>query len=185
MSQEVHAVAEAAAEVAHATEATGGLGTLGINLKIFIAQLLNFSVVLLVLWKWAYKPIVNMLDARSEKIEKSLKDAEEVEKRVESLEEERKSVIAQAKAEANLILEKAREDADSRKTELLTKAKDEVSQVVRQGKGQLQAEKEQMLREVKKEIVELSVAAASKILAETVDEKKAQDLAGKVVEELS
>ena len=181
MTEETQIVHEAAAVV----EATGGLGTLGINLKIFIAQFINFAVVLLVLWKWAYKPIIKLLDQRSEKIEKSVKDAEEIDRRLLDLEKEQKEVIQKAKKEASAILEKAQVDADLRKKDLIAKAKGEVENVVYQGKEQLKTEKEAMLNDLKKEIVELAVLASQKILEGEMDEKKSQKIAESVVKEIS
>ncbi|HBK33656.1 TPA: ATP synthase F0 subunit B [Candidatus Uhrbacteria bacterium] len=181
MSQEVALIHEAA----EAVETTGGLGTLGINVKIFLAQLVNFTIVLLVLWRWAYRPIVKLLEDRQKKVEKSLQDAADIEKRVVSLEEERKSILSQAKHEAHVVLEKVQTDAEVRRVELLAKAKEEVSQVVHQGKVQLQAEKEAMLRETRQEIVNLAIESARKILEESISEKKSQALAEEVIEKMS
>lgn len=183
MSVEIQQAAKAAQEVASATEATGGLGTLGINLKIFLAQLLNFGIVLLVLWKWAYKPIVKLLEERQEKIEHSVKQADAIEKRVHELESEQKEVIATAKSEAAKILDEARVWADDRKKELLAKAKEQVKGVVAQGKTQLEVQKVQMIQEAREEIAAIAVEAARKILAECVDEKKATKLAEHVIDD--
>lgn len=181
MSQEV----QLAAEVVQASESVGGLGTLGINLKIFLAQLLNFAIVLVVLWKWAYKPIVKFLEERQEKIERGVKQAEDVEKRVQDLERERYEVMSAAKSEAAKILEDVRRTADDRKKELLAKAKEEVKGVAAQGKHQLEAQKAQMIVEAREEIALIAVEAARKILADGVDEKKAAKLAGDVVDQMS
>ncbi|MBI5793823.1 F0F1 ATP synthase subunit B [Candidatus Uhrbacteria bacterium] len=177
MSQEVQLAAEA-------TQAAGGIGTLGINLKIFLAQLFNFAIVLLVLWKWAYKPIVKILEERQVKIEKSVKQADAIEKRVVEIEKEQHTLIATAKSEAAKILDETRATADERKKVLLGKAREEVQAVVIQGKAQLENQKEQMILEAKEEIAKIAVEAARKILAETVDEKKAQKLAEAVVDEM-
>ncbi|MBI4256604.1 F0F1 ATP synthase subunit B [Candidatus Uhrbacteria bacterium] len=185
MSSEVQQVAQAAQEVVSSTEASGGLGTLGINLKIFLAQFLNFAVVLFVLWKWVYKPIVKLLEERQEKIERSVKQADDVEKRVRELETEHKEVIATAKSEATKILEEARSASEDRKKELLAKAKEEVKGVVAQGKVQLEAQKEQMIRDAREEIAAIAVEAARKILEDGVDEKKATKLAEAVVDDMS
>ena len=185
MSVELQQAASAAQEVAQATESTGGLGALGINLKIFIAQLLNFSIVLLVLWKWAYKPIVKLLEERQEKIERGVKQAQEVEARVQELAVEHKAVIAAAKSESAKMLEEARDRAEDRKKELLAKAKEEVKAVVAQGKMQLEAQKVQMIADAREEIASIAVEAARKILQEGVDEKKATKLAGEVVDRMS
>lgn len=172
-------------ETTEVVEPEGGLATLGINGNIFIAQLVNFLIVLLVLWKFAYKPLVKMLDARSERIEKSMKDAEHVEKRVAALEDERKAVIAEARAESAKLMEMARTDAESMKADTIEKAKREVERVVVHGKAQLKAEQETMMREARKELADIAVAAARRILAEGVDEKKAHSLAEEVIRKMT
>lgn len=168
-----------------ATEETGALGTLGIDGGIFVAQLVNFLVVLLVLWKFAYKPILKMLDQRSERVEKSMRDADLVEKRVAALEDERKQVVAEARTEAAKVMDAARTDAESMKTDMVEKAKREVERVVVNGKAQLKSDQEAMMREARKELVEIAVSAAKRILADGVDEKKSASLAEEVVRKLT
>ncbi len=182
MSQEIQNAAVAVQEVAHVAEATGGLGTLGINLKIFLAQLVNFLVVLLVLRKWAYGPIIKMLDKRSEKIEQSMKHADEIEKRMESTRHEQKDILKLAKTEAVKIIETARTQSEKQSEKMITNAKNEVQQVVQKGKIQLQTEKTQMIQDVKKEIAQIAVEASKKILEDAIDEKKSQKIAEDVVE---
>lgn len=170
---------------AEAAEPTGAIGTLGIDGGIFVAQLVNFLVVLLVLWKFAYKPLLRMLDQRTERIEKSMRDAEHVEKRVAALEDERKQVVDEARAEAARLMELARTDADALKADMVERAKREVERVVVNGKAQLKGEQEAMLRDARKELVEIAVAAARKILTEGVDDKKAASLAEEVVRKMT
>ncbi|MFH1404875.1 MAG: F0F1 ATP synthase subunit B [Patescibacteria group bacterium] len=185
MSQEVQLIQETATQAVHATEASGGLGTLGINLKIFIAQLVNFLIVLIVLWKWAYKPIVKMLEQRTEKIEKGMKSAELSEKKLSELEVEKDKIIAMAKSEAQKIHELARAQAEERKQDMVNKAKSEVESVIVQGKAQLKSEKDAMLKEARKDIIEIAVAAVEKILVDQVDEKKSKSFAEEVVKKMT
>lgn len=175
MSSEIQIAAEAAN--------TGALGTLGINLKIFIAQLINFGIVLLVLWKWAYKPVVKLLEERQEKIEKGVKQATQIEQRLIDLEKEQQTIIATAKKEGAALLDKTRVQVDERKKILLEKTKGEVKTVIAQGKMQLQAQKEQMILEARQEIAQIAIEATRKILSESVDEKKAQKLAESVFDQ--
>ena len=181
MSQEVAAVHEAA----QAVESTGGLSTLGINLKIFLAQLVNFLVVLWVLRKWAYTPIIKILEGRSKKIAKSMKDAEKIEKRLLDLENERKTILSQARDQAVKMAEETKNEVDQRREEMIKKAKDDVIAIVNSGKKQLQLEKELMLREAKKEMIEVSILAAKKILEKNIDEKSAKVLADEVIKKMA
>lgn len=166
------------------SEPIGGIATLGINLNVFIAQLVNFLVVLLVLWKFAYKPIMKLLDDRSQKIEESLKQSEVIAMRVDALEQERAEVIAQAKSDASQILTLTREEAEKKKLEMVEQAKKEVEKVILLGKDRLKTEKEQMVREAKEELIELAVAGAKKILEESIDEKKSGALAESVIKKM-
>lgn len=175
---------EIANKAVETVEATGGLGMLGINLKIFIAQLINFLVVLLVLWKWMYKPLVKLLDQRAERIADSVKKAQEIEEQLSKTKNEQVQILNQAKTEAAQILSQAHTDAEKRKQEMVENAKQEVQRVVSQGKEQLKAEKVAMIRDAKSEIVEIVVAAAEKILKESVDQKKSQKLAQDTVEKI-
>lgn len=139
MSQEIQNAAVVAQEAAHIAETTGGLGTLGINIKIFLAQLVNFVVVLLVLRKWVYGPIIEMLDKRSKKIEQSMKNADEIEKRMESAKQEQADIVKLAKTEAVKIIENARTQSEKQSEKIITGAKNEVQQVIQKGKTQLQS----------------------------------------------
>ncbi|MEK7452295.1 MAG: F0F1 ATP synthase subunit B [Patescibacteria group bacterium] len=166
------------------SEPTSGIATLGINPQIFLAQLFNFVVVLLVLWKFAYKPLVKILDDRSKKIEDSLNMSKDVALRVSALEKDQKNLIANAKSDAAQILDMARTEAETRKQEMLASAKTEVERVVLQGKEQLRAEKINMIREAKAELIQIAVAATKKILEESIDEKKSSLLAEDVVKKM-
>lgn len=184
MANDVQVVAEAAVDMVHVTEASGGLGTLGINLKIFLAQLVNFLIVLFVLWKWAYTPILRMLDERRGKIEASVQQAQEIDQRMGVLEEEQKTVLSEARAQGSELLETARVQAEERKRKMVEQARQEVATIVAQGKAQLQAEKQEMLRSTREEMAGMAVEAARKILGEAVGEQEAQVMAKDVVGEM-
>ena len=183
MSAQAETVQETTGMIEESPEATG-IAALGINGTWFIAQLLHFIIVLLIFWKWVYKPVVKMLDRRAETIEKSLRDAKTLETRVAKLEEERTKVIADAKAEATSMLSAAKNDADARRADLVAKAKAEVERVVKDGKAQLNSEKAAMLQDAKKEMAEIAVEAARKVLGDAVDAKTSQAMAEKAVDAL-
>jgi F-type H+-transporting ATPase subunit b len=171
-------------EVVQAVEETGGIAALGINLKLFIAQLIHFVIILLVFWKWVYGPIVKTLDKRAKTIEDSIKQAKDVEERVAKLEAERAAIITTAKAEALHRIEEAQTAAAVKSKDILTEAKNQVENVVRAGKEQLTREKEVMILEAKKEIAEIAVKAAEQILKDSVSEKVSKKMAEEAVEKL-
>lgn len=177
MVEETHAVAQA-------VEASGGIGTLGINLNIFIAQLINFLIVVLVLWRFAYKPVVKLLDDRQKKVEESLIKAEDIDKRLGVIESQRTEILEAAKTQATQVLVEARAQSEAQKQALLEKAKEEVRTVIEQGKAQLQSEKQHMIREAKQEMVALIVSATEKILKEQVTQKQSEALTKAALESL-
>lgn len=163
----------------------GLLGQFGIRPDLFIAQLVNFLIVMLVLWRFAYKPIMKMLAEREAKIDKSVKDADEITKRLKASEVEREEILQTARVEAQALVEKALQDADARKGEMIDAAKREVERVIAKGKDQLNAEREAMMLEIRKDVVDIAVKAAAKIALEKLDEKKSQSFAEEVVRKLT
>jgi len=160
-------------------------GQFGINGQIFAAQLINFLIVLIVLWKFVYKPIVKMLDERSEKIEKSMKQADDIEKRVTEIEKEKDQIVTTAQKQAQGIIEKAHEQGKARQDEIIGAAKKEVERVIIKGKEQLNDEKAVMLKELKKDIVDLAVKATTRILQDQVDETKSKSIAEEAVRKMT
>ena len=171
------------------SEAGGPIGAVagqfGLNGQMFAGQMVNFLIVLIVLWIFAYKPIVKMLDERSEKIEKSIKQADQIEKRLKDIEDERENVVTESKKQAQEIIEKAQKNADLRGQEIIVAAKDEVEKVITKSKQQLVEERVKMMRELRQDIIEISLAAAGQVLKTKVDQDKSQEIAEEVVNKMT
>ena len=174
----------AVSETAHEVD-PGILGTFGLRGDLFLAQLINFALVLLVLWKFVYKPIFAVLDARETSIAKSMKDVEDIAERVKAAEAERSAMMNDARKEAQAIIEAAMHETDLRKNEMIESAKREVERVITHGKEQLVAEREASILEMRKEIIDIAVRAAAKIATEGMTAKKSQSLAEEVVRKLT
>src|SRR3989338_10806783 len=93
------------------------IDTFHLDLKLFIAQVINFAIVLAVLYWFAFKPLVKIMAERSTKISKSLEDAKLIEQKLAQTKDEFNKTMAEAKKQANAILEKAQEQADVKKSE--------------------------------------------------------------------
>ncbi|MFA5946796.1 MAG: ATP synthase F0 subunit B [Patescibacteria group bacterium] len=159
--------------------------TFGLQPALFAGQLVNFLIVLGVLWIFAYKPILKMLAEREARIEKSVKDAQEIEKRVLANEKERAALLASAQKEAQELHAKTVLEAEARKVEMVEAAKREVERVIQKGKEQLKDEHTAMMIEARKDLVEIAVKAAAKIISTDMDEKKSKSLAEEVVRKLT
>lgn len=157
------------------------IGTFHIDYKILIAQIVNFGIVLFVLYKFAYHPLLKVMNDRTSKIEKGLKDAEEAGKKLQQTEEKEKEVLADAKREAQSIIESAEKTAIKNKEELLEEAKKKSEEIVSNTQKQLEEEKRKMIQEIKSEVADLVVAATGKVIDEKMDNKKDKEIIEKAI----
>jgi len=118
---------------------------------------------------------------RTEKIDKSLKDADEIESRLALTEKEREDIIIAAKKQANLIVEEANKRGEAKRNELLVKAKEEIGQVINAEKEKLARDKAETLKEIKSEVAELVVMTVEKVLNEKMTSDKDRELIKKMV----
>lgn len=171
-------------EVQQVAESTGVLGTLGIEPKLFIAQLVNFGLILLVLWKFAYKPLLKIMDERASKIEQGLKDAEASGKARTLAEEEKANIVAEARKSAKEIMDLAAIAAEKERSEGSARAKAEVEKIVSQGREQMRSEQSKMLSEAKAEVGMLVAMAAEKVLKGKIDAKADAGLIAEAIKEV-
>jgi len=157
---------------------------LGLNIKILIAQLINFAVLVLVLWRFGYKPILKFLDERKEKIEQGVLDAKKAMAKLEEISDKEKEIIKRAKKEALIILEKARKQGDKNRKEIIDEAKEEIGQIINEEKAKIQVEKGETLKEIKREIADLVIKSVEKVLEEKIDEKKDKELIQRIIKDL-
>lgn len=153
----------------HGTADAGLLASLGIEGKLFVAQLINFGLIVFVLWKFAYKPLLKAMDERSKKIEQGLKDAASAGNAAKLAEEERASIVADARKAAKEIMDNAAVAAEKERVESAAKAKAEVAKIVEAGRAQIAADQQKMMDEAKAELGTLVALAAEKVLKQKVD----------------
>lgn len=157
-------------------EDTGIVGMFGLNWKLFLAQLLNFGIVLFVLWKWVFKPVTLGLSARTEKIENSLQEAEKIGKDRADFDSWKQEEISTVRTQATAIITQAKQAAESLKTETLKNTTDEQNRIMEQAIIRLEQEKGLMINQVKAELADIVVAATSKILKSKIDPVKDKQL---------
>lgn len=152
---------------------SGGVGavaaTLGINWKLLLAQLINFAIVLFILWKWVFTPLSQKLSERTARIEKSLKEADDINKMHRDAETEKAELIRSARQEASAIITASEASANKVKEEIIAEAKVQSQKIAEDAKKDLAAKQEAMLQAVRAEAAILVVAATEKILAEKLD----------------
>ncbi len=155
--------------------------TFHIDIKLIIAQAVNFGIVLLVLWKFAYKPILKTLNDRSSKIEKGIQDAENSQIKLADMEKKEKAVLLQAREEAQKIIQQAEKTAIANVQELEIKAKEQSEKTLEEAKKQIEQEKNKAVKEAKSEIAELVMSATEKIIGEKMDSSKDKELIEKAI----
>ena len=137
--------------------------TLGIQWPKLIAQLINFSIVLFVLWKFAFKPIFGMLDARKNKIAEGLTNADKIKAQLAQTEADRQRILADAGDKANKIIEEARAAA-ARVSELETqKAIAAAEQIIAKARQAALHDHARMLAELKREVGRLVVQTTTTV----------------------
>lgn len=135
---------------------------------LYIWTIVTFLVLMGLLAKFAWRPLLEALEERRESIRKSLDDARQAKVELERLQAESTKILAQARAEAEAIMSRTRSDADRFREELKQKARDEASTLVKNAERQIELETSRAVQQIRQEAVEISVAIASKLLQRNV-----------------
>ncbi len=157
------------------------ISTFHLDAGLFIAQLVNFALVFSVLYFLVFKPLIKVMSERTDRIDKSLKEADEIEQRLADTISAKEEVLAAAKLQADDMLVEADKRAESRRQELVTKAKEEIGQIINAEKEKLEREKAATLKEMKQEISGLVIMTVEKFLGEKMTAEKDLQLIKKML----
>lgn len=150
-------------------EAGGGLDLLLPPTSELIAGIIAFTVVFFFMWKWAWPAINRSLENRQQAIGGQLKEAEATKVEAQSLLDDYRSQLAEAKGEANRIVEEARARAETVRSDLVAKAETEANQIVAKAREDAANEKARALQEARREVADLSIDLAEKVVGENLD----------------
>ncbi|MDR3562523.1 MAG: F0F1 ATP synthase subunit B [Negativicutes bacterium] len=134
-----------------------------------IAQIINFLILVAILTKVAYKPLMKALADRQARIANSLETAEEERAAAAELKREYQEQLAQARTQAQVIVEKATKLAEQAKDEIIQEARTEHARLLKEAREEIIREQQRAIAELKNEVVSLSIAAATKIIGHSVD----------------
>ena len=165
--------------IAHAQETAAtptGVAVLGLNVKFFIAQLINFGVLLLIFWKWILPSVTKTMQARTERIQKSLTDADRIEKEKKEFETWRQTEMGKTRNEASSIVTSAQTEAGKAKQAILDQTKHDQQKLIDQAKSQIESEKNRSISEAKSELADMVTNATEKILRKKLDAHADQQL---------
>ena len=138
---------------------------------LFIWTILTFLVLLGLLAKFAWGPLLKALEERQETIRKSLDDADQATQELKRLQQESAQIIAEARAEAQSIVATSRAAAETVREDVKQKAKGEADALVRGAQRQIQLETARALQQIRHEVVDLSLAVASKLIKKNLTQE--------------
>lgn len=148
------------------------MSKLGINLGFFIFQLLNFGILFFLLARFVWPRVLRMLDERAQRIARGLEDARAAEEAREDAERERDKILAQARAEGQLIIEEARQRGDEQLKQMQREMADEAERMRAQARTLAEEERNRILTDTREQIVSLAMAAAERLIGDSLDEKR-------------
>ncbi|OGL73077.1 ATP synthase F0 subunit B [Candidatus Uhrbacteria bacterium RIFCSPHIGHO2_12_FULL_60_25] len=177
MSAEVTQLAAEAAK-------TDVLGTLGINWKLFLAQLVNVGIVIFVLSKWVFKPLVKLMDDRVKKIDDGLAHAKEADRRLKDAKDKESDLLAQARKESRMMIDEAIVKGEKERSERVERSKQDIDAQVEEAKAKIVQEKVDALEAVRLEVAELVMRATHKVAATAADDAMQRRYVEQALQEL-
>ena len=142
-----------------------------LQFPILCTQLITFAIAFGILWKFGWKPIVNLIDQRRNSIEKSLSETDEAKSSVKKLEEEYRYRVSQLQEQAQQMILVARAEAAHVRTSLINEAKKEIEHIKKKNDEYVQQQKIQMMQTVRSEIISFSYTIAEYILKSNCTQK--------------
>lgn len=150
------------------------------SVGLFFWQLLLFIVLLIVLRKYAWKPILGAVEEREKSIEDSLASAEKAREEMERLQADNDRILAEARAERDTILKEAREIKDKMINDAKSEAGSQAEKIIANAKEQIQNEKMAAVTDLKNQVAEMSIEIAELVLGKELSDKSKQ---GELVKE--
>jgi F-type H+-transporting ATPase subunit b len=157
---------------------------LEVNPGLILWTILTFVFVLAILRAKAWKPLLQALTEREEKIRTALLDAERAQTDAQRLLEENKRQLAKAEEESQRIIKQGRELGDKLKAEIVEKANAGARSMIDQAKEEIRREKEAALTQLRTEVADLAIGVAGKLLDQNLDNAKQRQLADSAIKDL-
>lgn len=152
------------------------LNDFGVQPILLAAQIVNFLILLYLLKRFLYKPILKVLEERKKTIAQSLKNADEIEKRLNEITDEEEKRLLRSSQEGAKIIKEAQDSAVQIIDEAKLKAEELAQDIVNKAQGQLQVEKQQLQQEVMERLGEFIVLGLQKVTGKVLTKKDQQDL---------
>ncbi|KKU48592.1 ATP synthase F0 subunit B [Candidatus Uhrbacteria bacterium RIFCSPLOWO2_12_FULL_46_10] len=162
----------------------GVAATLGLNGKLFLAQLINFGLLVLILWRLLYKPLVQFMEERSKRIVEGLDNAKRYDEKLKELESERQNVLVKADREAQKILAVADDEAKRIGAEAKIAIDRTAAETIARANREIEQAKKEMISDIRRQAADLVVLAAEKVIHERLDEPTDRRLIDQALKEV-
>jgi F-type H+-transporting ATPase subunit b len=165
--------------------AEGGGSLLDVNPGLIVWTFITFILLLVILKKVAWKPILTALDNREKGIEDSLNRAEKAKEEAQKILDENRASLSKAEEESKKIIDQSRTYADELKEQMLKQSKEQAQKLIDDAAAEIERKKQSAFEELRNQIAEISVNAAEKIMKETIDAEKNKQLVARYLNEIS
>jgi F-type H+-transporting ATPase subunit b len=154
----------------------GGFASLGINLPLLVVFIINFIVLFVLLRLFLYKPVLKMLDERAKRTKEGMELAEATKREYEQAKGEVQKQIEKGRQEAQAIIAQAIQTGERLREESRQEATKQAQVIVDRTRAELETERDKIIDEMRREFVDISIAAAEKVIKETLDKEKHRKL---------
>ena len=164
---------------------SGSGGLLDVNPGLMIWTVVTFIILLILLKKIAWKPILSALDKRENDIREALSQAETAKEEAKKILEENQAILAKAEEESKKIIEQSRNYAQSLKDQMLLESKEQAKKIIDEASSEIERKKDAAFEELKGQIAEIAVNAAEKIIRESLDAQKGKQVVDRYLNEIN
>ncbi|MEK7777087.1 MAG: F0F1 ATP synthase subunit B [Chloroflexota bacterium] len=159
------------------------MGQLGFHWPSLVVYLVNFTILLGILYAVGYKPILRMLDQRSQRIRESLEQAERLQKESAERQTAMERQLQEARREGQALIEQARQAAEQYREEERERARQQANAFVERARTDIQRERDNAIEEVRSQFADLAITAAERVIRRSLDRDAHKELIDQVLEE--
>ena len=163
----------------------GGGSLVDVNPGLVIWTVITFLILLFVLKKIAWKPILTALNEREDAIKESLEKAEKAKEAAQKILEENQASLLKAEEESKKIIEQSRQYALKLKDQMMKESKEQAQKIIEDASSQIDQKKEAAFSELKTKVAEIAIQAAEKILKENLDKDSNKKLVNRYIEDIT
>ena len=163
----------------------GGFASLGINPALLVVFIINFIILFVLLRLFLYTPVMKVLDERAKRTKEAIELADATKKEFEQAKEEVQKQIEKGRQEGQAIITQALQTAERLKEESRTEAAKQAQVIIDRTRSELGAERDKIIGDLRREFVDISIAAAEKVIKETLDREKHRKLIEETLQQSS